>query len=188
MILLPIPIECLNIYTNINVNNNTASSIDYYFVVVMVDFALFDTVGVVEMVAATMMTNCIDILNYHQPIVQHSVGQRYRTMVHCTDHLRWPIASYMAIVLTVFDTVVAVVTGGAAYDKMIVNMAIVIVIVMKMMAMRMMMKWAKQHMGNNLKSYMAVLQRLVRMLFVIEVLVAVMVVSFLANKPHVVEH
>lgn len=78
----------LNIYTNMNVNNNTASSIGYYFVVLMVDFALFDTVGVVVMAAATVMTNCIGILGYHQPIGQHFVGRHCTTMVHCRDRPR----------------------------------------------------------------------------------------------------
>lgn len=76
----------------------------------MVDFALFDTVAVFVfvMAVATMTTNYIDTLNYHQPIGQHFVGQHYRTMVHCTDRPRWPIAFYTTIVLIAFDTVAVV--------------------------------------------------------------------------------
>lgn len=67
------------------------------------------------------------------------------------------------------------------------NMAKMMVIMMTM-KMTMVMK-ATLHKDNNLKSYMAALQCPVCILFVTEVLlVAVMIESFLANKPHLVEN
>lgn len=78
-------------------------------------------------------------------------------------------------------------TDAAYYDKVTVNMAMM-GMKMKVMTTMMKMKLAPSHKGNNLRSYMAVLQRRKCIRFVIEALVAVMIESFLANKPHLVEH